>query len=160
MVLEEPAVELEPELRQPPSVAVINVLVATIAVFIELGCIFIHLRLRVNILEQLCMVPPLRVGLDQHFIWLQFLNEFLGTLGKHRRLVARANQKDFFVIESFSEMDQSCLEDRVTVTNSSIAFFCPAVCCAFENMDRELSCTLRAYHLLIELTIAVLSDCH
>ena len=62
--------------------------------------------LRINVLEELGSLPPLLVGLDQHGIRLDLLNEFLGSLGKHSRLVTGTNEEHFLAIESLGQMDE------------------------------------------------------
>ena len=65
-----------------------------------------ELTLRINVLEELGSLPPLLVGLDQHGIRLDLLNEFLGSLGKHSRLVTGTNEEHFLAIESLGQMDE------------------------------------------------------
>lgn len=76
------------------------------------------------------------------------MNQFLGSLGKHGRLVAGSNEKYFLSSESLGQMQQSSLEDAVTVSHTSVPIRLE-VRSAVENMNRERGRALRADHLLV-----------
>ncbi len=50
------------------------------------------------------------VGLDQDGVRLQLLDELLGALGQHGRLVGRANQIDLLTVEALGQVDQGRVE--------------------------------------------------
>lgn len=62
-----------------------------LSVLIKMLVIVVELTLRINILEHFSGIPPFWVGLHHNGIRADFLNEFLSSLGKHGRLICRAN---------------------------------------------------------------------
>ena len=62
--------------------------------------------LRVDVLEELCGLPPFLVSLNHNGIWCDFLNQLLGSLGEHSRLITGSYEVDLLTIESLGEMHQ------------------------------------------------------
>ena len=79
-----------------------------------------HLFLRIHIFHLVRCVPPLAARLHVHVVGLQFLNEFLGALSKHRALVASANEVDILSIEAFGQVNKSRLEARISINKNRL----------------------------------------
>ena len=60
-------------------------------VLVQMLSVVVQLLLRVDILKNLCSVPPLSISLHHDSVRLDLLDELLGPLGEHVRLVARAD---------------------------------------------------------------------
>ena len=55
------------------------------------------------------------IGLNKNGVRLELLDELLGPLSKHRRLVHGTDEVNFLAIEALSQMDQSCLEAVLSI---------------------------------------------
>lgn len=94
--------------------------VSSVGVLVEVGSVFVELFLRVDVLHSAGSGPPFRAGLHENVVGLQFLDELLGALGEHCRLVQSSHKVDILSIESLSQMDECCVEAVVSVSNSVV----------------------------------------
>ena len=98
-------VESETQHAQPFAIAVVIVERGHVRVSVQSAAILVHLSLRVHILEKAGIVPPFWRSLHQYFVWLEFFDEFLGSLGEHGRRVCSANEVDILSIEPLGQVD-------------------------------------------------------
>lgn len=75
-----------------------------------MGVVLSKFFLRINISQHLGCLPPFWACLDHDGVWLDILNEFLGSLSEHGRHVAATNQENFFAIVSLSKMNKCTLK--------------------------------------------------
>ena len=52
----------------------------------------------------------LLAGLNNNCVWVNFLDQLLGSLSKHSGLIHGTNKVDILAIEAFSQMNHSGLE--------------------------------------------------
>ena len=103
-------VESKSQQAKPFAIAVIVVEGGHVRVLVQAACVLVHLGLRVHVLEQACIVPPVSRRLHQDSVWLDLFNQFLCPLRKHCRRVCRAYKVDILSIESLSQVHQSRIE--------------------------------------------------
>lgn len=119
----------------------------------------VHLFLRVDIAQQTSVVPPLWRCLHEDSVRVDGFDQFLSSLSKHRRLVAGANQEDFLFIELLRQMQQSRLEDRVSVSHTVVSRRLE-VSRALKDMDWESRSSFWPDHAFIHASIPVRSNRH
>jgi len=83
MPLEEPRVEVETGHKQPLSVAEVEVDFVPSGSLHQRVTVIVHLFLRVNVLQQFGVIPPVLVSLNHDGVGLNLFDELLSTLGKH-----------------------------------------------------------------------------
>lgn len=117
MPVPQPAVKPETEVSKLSASAGIHVGVLAFVMAVKLTSVFVHFILGVHVFEVPSVVPPVLVGLHENRVWLQFFDQLLSPLGKHRALVASSNKEDLPITEPFGHVQKRSLEDAIAVTN-------------------------------------------
>ncbi len=100
------------------------------------------------------------VGLDQDGVRLQLLDELLGALGQHGRLVGRANQIDLLTVEALGQVDQGRVEavlSKVQGTRSGFKIINSRNHRSSEKLNNLLY--LPIAHSIVETGVEVSSAC-
>lgn len=100
----EEGIHLKSEPLQRRSSRVPNVERLHGSVFVKVRIVARHLLLRVNVLQELCSLPPLLVCLNHDGIRLDLLDQLLRSLREHSRRVHRTNEVDFLALEALCQL--------------------------------------------------------
>lgn len=112
---EKPVVEAKSHKGKPFTIAVVVIIGLHVGVAVELARVLVHLVLGVDIFQKTGVAPPLGGSLHKNGVWLELLDEFLGALSEHVRLVSRSHKVHILSIEAFGQVHKSSLEAIVSI---------------------------------------------